>query len=61
MEKGNVTDPAMGHSELCEVLKTAMTQITVEGVTGTITWTADGEPNKEPKGMVIENGAYKAM
>ncbi len=61
LEKGNVTDPAMGHSELCEVLKTAMTQITVEGVTGTITWTADGEPNKEPKGMVIENGAYKAM
>ena len=61
LEKGNVTDPTMNYSDLCNILKVAMTEITVEGVTGTITWTADGEPNKEPKGMIIEDGAYKAM
>ena len=26
-----------------------------------MTWTADGEANKAPKAVVIENGAYKAM
>ena len=61
LEKGNVTDPTMNYSDLCNIIKVAMTEITVEGVTGTITWTADGEPNKEPKGMIIEDGAYKAM
>ena len=38
-----------------------MTKIEVEGVTGNITWSADGEPTKEPKGMVIEDGSYKAL
>ena len=35
---------------------TAMTQITVNGVTGTMTWTADGETNKAAKAMIIRNG-----
>lgn len=34
----------------------AMTQITVEGVTGTMTWTADGETTKAAKAMVIHDG-----
>ena len=42
-------------------MKTAMTEVTVEGLTGTITWTADGEPSKDPKAVVITDGAYKAM
>ena len=43
-------------------MKVAMTEITVDGLTGSgITWTADGEPNKEPKAVMIENGAYTAM
>lgn len=53
--------PDASVSDLCEALKSAMTQITVDGVTGTITWTADGEANKDAKGMVIQDGAYKAM
>ena len=37
-------------------------QITFDGVTGLgMTWAADGEPTKAPKGMVIKNGAYVAM
>ena len=34
----------------------AMTQITVKGVTGTMTWTADGETNKAAKAMVFHSG-----
>ncbi len=57
MEKAGVTsdDP----SEICEALKTAMTEITVDGLTGEgITWTADGEPNKAPKAVIIKDGVY---
>ncbi|MGN0519717.1 MAG: ABC transporter substrate-binding protein [Candidatus Fimenecus sp.] len=60
-EKAGIT-PDMTASETCDALKAAMTQITVDGVTGTgITWSADGEPSKAPKAVVIENGAYKAL
>lgn len=41
-----------------EKMVAAMTQITVEGVTGTMQWTADGEPNKEATAVVIKDGAY---
>ena len=51
----------MSPSEICDMLKAAMTQITLKGLTGEITWDASGEPNKEPKAVVIENGAYKSM
>ena len=40
----------------------AMTEITVDGLTGAgMVWSADGEPTKAPKAVVIENGAYKGM
>lgn len=60
MEKAAIT-PDMTASETCDAMKAAMTQIQVDGVTGTgITWAADGEPTKAPKAVIIENGAYKA-
>lgn len=59
-EKEGLT-PDMSVSDLCEGMKKAMTEITVEGLTGNITWSADGEPNKDPKAVVITDGAYKAM
>ncbi len=60
IEEAGVT-PDMSVSDICEALKTAMTTISVDGLTGSgITWTADGEPSKEPKAVVIENGVYKA-
>lgn len=59
-EKANVT-PDMSASDICEALKTAMTEITLEGLTGTITWTEDGAPEKAPKAMRIENGVYTVM
>ena len=60
IEKSGVT-PDMSVSDICEAMKKGMTEISLEGLTGTITWTASGEPDKEPKAVKIENGAYTAM
>ena len=60
-EQAGIT-PDMDASAICDAMKTAMTEITIDGLTGdNITWTADGEPDKSPRAVVIENGAYKAM
>ncbi len=61
LEKAGVDDGTISMSDLCDKLTEAMTQITVNGVTGEITWSADGEPTKEAKGMVIKDGAYSAL
>ena len=61
IKKANITDPKIASKELSDKLTAAMTQITVEGVTGTMTWNAEGEPTKDPRAMYIENGSYKAM
>lgn len=61
LEKSGATAD-MSASDICDALKAAMTEITVDGLTGEgMTWTADGEVNKAPKAVVIEGGAYKAM
>ena len=54
--------PDMSVSDICEAMKTAMTAVTVDGLTGDgMTWAADGEPSKAPKAVKIVDGAYKAM
>ena len=61
IEKSGATAD-MSVSDICEALKTAMPQISVDGLTGIgMTWTADGEVNKAPKAVKITNGAYVAM
>ncbi len=60
LEKADLT-PEASVSEICEALKTTITEIKVEGLTGTITWAATGEPDKEPKAVKIENGAYVSI
>ena len=61
LEQAEAT-PDMDASTLCDAMKVAMTEITVDGLTGAgMTWNAEGEPSKEPKAVVIENGAYKGM
>lgn len=58
MEKANVT-PDMSVSDICEAIKPAMTEITIDGLTGAgMTWNAAGEPNKEPKAVKIVSGVY---
>jgi branched-chain amino acid transport system substrate-binding protein len=52
----------MDASEICEQLKTGYTSMIFDGLTGTgMTWDASGAVSKDPKAVVIENGAYKAM
>ena len=61
LEEAKAT-PDMNAQDLCEVLKTAMTTITIDGLTGEgMSWTADGEVNKAPKAVKIVNGVYTAM
>jgi len=58
IEKAGVT-PDMSISDMCEALKTAMTEITYDGLTGAgMTWAASGEVNKEPRAVIIKDGAY---
>lgn len=59
-EKAGIT-PDMSVSDICEALKVAMTEITVDGLTSAgMTWDASGAPSKTPKAMVIKDGAYTA-
>ena len=61
IEKAGCT-PDMDASAICDAVKAAMTQISVDGLTGAgMSWTADGEVNKDPKAVVIKDGAYVAM
>lgn len=59
-EKANIT-PEMDVAATGDAMKAAMLEISIDGVTGAgITWTADGEPSKEPKAVKIANGEYVA-
>ncbi len=51
--KDNVKDFQKG-------IVSAMTQVEVDGVTGTMTWTADGETNKDAMALVFKNGVAVA-
>ena len=48
----------MTSDQVCELIIPAMQQITVEGVTGTMTWSASGEVTKTPTAVVIKDGVY---
>lgn len=63
IEQAGVT-PDMSATDICDALKTAMTQITVQGLTGDeggLHWSETGEVNKSPKAVVIQNGVYVGM
>ncbi len=53
--------PDMTNEEIGTALSASMLNITLEGLTGTCTWTEDGECDKSPKAAVIENGVYVMM
>ena len=60
-EKAEIT-PDMSTSDICDALKTAMTEIQIDGLTGTeMHWTAEGEPQKAPKAVEIKDGKYDMM
>lgn len=61
IEAAGIKDASISASDLCDAIVAQMTKLEYDGVTGLMTWSADGEPSKEPKAMVIKNGAYAAM
>lgn len=58
IENSNI-NPSMSISDICDNMVTSMTEIQVNGLTGeNMVWDENGEPNKEPKAVVIQNGNY---
>lgn len=46
------------YADACDLLIAAFQEITVDGVTGTMTWAATGEVTKTPMAVVIKDGVY---
>lgn len=60
IEKSGVK-PSDKTADICAAMEKAMTDIKVDGLTGSaMSWSATGEVNKEPKAVIITEGAYKA-
>jgi len=60
VKKSGVT-PDMSAEDMCDKLSEAMTQISIEGLTGAgsaLTWNAKGEVSKAPMAVVIKDGVY---
>lgn len=63
LEKAEAT-PDMSVSDLCDTLKEAMPEVTIQGLTGGdegLNWEPTGEVNKQPKAVIIKDGTYTAM
>ena len=53
---------SMSAEELCKLMIEQFTTMTFNGITGVnVTWSKNGEVTKDPKGMVIKNGAYVGL
>ena len=60
-EKAELT-PDMSVSDMCDAMKTAMTEISIDGVIAKgLTWDASGEPSKAPMVVKIANGDYAVV
>lgn len=60
-EAQNIT-PDMSVSDICEAMKTGMVEVELDNVLTsptTLSWDASGEPNKDPRAVVITNGVYE--
>lgn len=58
MKQAGITD--LNDKDFDQKMIAAMTKITVKGTTGTMTWTADGEPAKTATAVVVKDGSYVA-
>ncbi len=60
-EKANV-NPNMSISEIGDAMKVAITEVSVDGLTGeAMHWDAEGTVNKAPKAMIIKDGTYSLI
>ncbi len=52
----------MSAEEICALMIKEFTSMTFNGVTGVnVTWNAQGQVTKDPKGMIIKDGAYVGL
>ena len=56
-EKAGITGD-MEPDQVCELMIAAMQEITVDGITGSMTWDASGAVTKTPMAATIVNGEY---
>ena len=47
--------------DICDAMIAAMQQLKITGLTGTMTWSANGEVDKVPTAMVIKDGVYVGL
>ncbi|GHV46086.1 amino acid ABC transporter substrate-binding protein [Synergistales bacterium] len=58
VKAGNVT-PDLPAPAICDILVKQFTSMSFNGLTGdNMTWGVNGQVAKDPKGMIIKNGAY---
>lgn len=58
-QEGGVS-PTTPNDETADILIKQFLSMKFEGLTGTATWSANGEVSKTPKAVIIENGVYVA-
>lgn len=61
---GGYNVDGVDYTELCEILVSVFSDpnFSVDGITGAgMTWTVNGEVNKDPRAVVIENGEYVGL
>lgn len=58
--KANNVTPDMSASDICDLLVKEFLSMTFDGLTGTATWSDNGEVSKSPKAVIISDGAYVA-
>ena len=47
--------------DICDRMIAAMQELQITGLTGTMTWTANGEVDKVPTAMIIKDGVYVGL
>ena len=47
--------------DICDAMIAAMQELEITGLTGTMTWSANGEVDKIPTAMVIRDGVYTGL
>ena len=48
-------------ADICDAMIAAMQELKITGLTGAMTWSANGEVDKVPTAMVIQNGEYVGL
>ncbi len=61
LKKAGITPDNVDNEDFNKKMISAMTKITVNGITGTMSWTTDGETTRPASVKIIKNGKYTAF